>query len=77
MVVDCALRSGDGRADAHHAVIAQCCGLDDRAAEQIEQIEHARNQHSMPFHSVDELLVFAELDVSVSDLIRERAVVYS
>jgi hypothetical protein len=56
------------------SVIAQCCGLDDRAA---EQIERARSQHSLPFHSVDELLVFAELDVSVWDLIRERAVVYS
>ncbi|MFT7841090.1 helix-hairpin-helix domain-containing protein [Saccharothrix sp. BKS2] len=56
------------------SVIAQCCGLDDRAA---EQIERARQQHPFPFHSVDELLVFAELDVSTWDLIRERAVVYS
>ncbi|MFD7652843.1 helix-hairpin-helix domain-containing protein [Actinosynnema sp. NPDC059797] len=56
------------------SVIAQCCGLDDRAA---EQIERARHQHPLPFQSVDELLVFAELDVSAWDLIRERAVVYS
>jgi hypothetical protein len=57
---------------APSSVIAQCCGLDDRAA---EQIERARQQHSVPFHSVDELLVFAEVDVTVWDLIRERAVV--
>lgn len=58
---------------APSSVIAQCCGLDDRAA---EQIERARRQHPVPFQSVDELLVFAELDVSSWDLIRERAVVY-
>ncbi|MEV6718744.1 helix-hairpin-helix domain-containing protein [Lentzea sp. NPDC051208] len=56
------------------SVIAHCCGLDDRAA---RQIERARSQHSLPFQSVDELLVFAELDVSAWDLIRERAVVCS
>ncbi|WP_202918975.1 hypothetical protein [Saccharothrix deserti] len=56
------------------SVIAQCCGLDDRAA---DQIERAHQQHPVPFQSVDELLVFAELDVSAWDLIRERAVVYS
>ncbi|MEU7479948.1 hypothetical protein AB0A63_28420 [Lentzea sp. NPDC042327] len=54
-------------------VIAHCCGLDDRAA---RQIDRARNQRSLPFQSVDELLVFAELDVSLWDLVRERAVVY-
>ncbi|MDQ2587319.1 hypothetical protein CKY47_25705 [Saccharothrix yanglingensis] len=43
------------------SVIAQCCGLDDRAA---EQIERARRQHPVPFQSVDELLAFAELDAS-------------
>ncbi|WP_371320737.1 hypothetical protein [Saccharothrix yanglingensis] len=41
--------------------MAQCCGLDDRAA---EQIERARRQHPVPFQSVDELLAFAELDAS-------------
>ncbi|CAL9624717.1 hypothetical protein SUDANB95_05899 [Actinosynnema sp. ALI-1.44] len=56
------------------AVIAQCCGLDEHAA---ERIERARQQHPVPFQSVDELLVFAELDVSTWGLIRERAVVYS
>jgi hypothetical protein len=56
------------------SVIAQCCGLDNHAA---EQLERARQQHPVPFQSVDELLVFAELDVSAWDLIRERAVVYS
>ncbi|MFI9006786.1 helix-hairpin-helix domain-containing protein [Actinosynnema sp. NPDC053489] len=56
------------------SVIARCCGLDDRAAAQIEQ---ARQQHPVPFQSVDELLVFAELDVTTWDLLRERAVVYS
>jgi hypothetical protein len=56
------------------SVIAQCCGLDEHAA---EQIERARHQHPVPFQSVDELLVFVELDVSAWDLIRERAVVYS
>lgn len=56
------------------AVIAQCCGLDERAA---RQIERARSQHPIPFQSVDELLVFAELDISLWDLVRERAVVYS
>ncbi|MFE2755015.1 hypothetical protein ACFXGA_23735 [Actinosynnema sp. NPDC059335] len=49
------------------SVIVQCCGLNGRAA---EQIECARQQHPLPFHSVDELLVFAELDVSAWDLIR-------
>lgn len=56
------------------SVIAHCCGLDERAA---RQIERARSQHSLPFQSVDELLVFAELDVRAWDLIRERAVVCS
>lgn len=56
------------------SVIAHYCGIDDRAA---RQIERARSQRSIPFQSVDELLVFAELDVSLWDLIRERAVVYS
>jgi len=56
------------------SVIAQCCGLDAHAA---EQINRARQQHPVPFQSVDELLVLAELDVTAWDLIRERAVVYS
>ncbi|MFD4643256.1 hypothetical protein ACFWN2_38535 [Lentzea sp. NPDC058436] len=55
------------------SVIAHHCGLDERA---VRQIERARSQRPLPFQSVDELLVFAELDVSVWDLIRERAVVY-
>lgn len=59
---------------APSSVIAQSCGLDQHAA---EQIERARRQHSIPFQSVDELLVVAELDVTVWDLVRERAVVCS
>ncbi|MGI5504190.1 ComEA family DNA-binding protein [Lentzea sp. CA-135723] len=56
------------------AVIAQCCGLDEVAA---RQIERARSRHSVPFSSVDELLVFAELDVNAWNVVRDRAVVYA
>ncbi|MBW4720612.1 helix-hairpin-helix domain-containing protein [Saccharothrix obliqua] len=60
--------------NAPPAVIAQCCGLNEQAA---HQIDRARRDHPTPFHSVDELLVFAELDVTTWELLRERAVVYS
>jgi DNA uptake protein ComE-like DNA-binding protein len=55
-------------------LIARECGLDDAVA---EQIQSARQRHPVPFGSVDELLVFAGLDVSTWDRLRDRAVVYS
>jgi hypothetical protein len=56
------------------SVIAQYCGLDHHAA---DQIDRARRQHATPFQSVDELLIFTDLAPTTWDLIRERAVVFS
>ncbi|GGP73407.1 hypothetical protein [Saccharothrix coeruleofusca] len=53
-------------------LIAAVCELDATAA---QQIEDARRRHPVPFGSVDELLVFADLDVSTWDRLRDRAVV--
>ncbi|MGJ3587517.1 hypothetical protein ACR9EG_12790 [Lactococcus lactis] len=38
---------------------------------------YAAARRNPPFSSVDELLVFAELDVSAWDVVRDRAVVYA
>ncbi|MEU5690237.1 hypothetical protein [Actinosynnema sp. NPDC020468] len=53
-------------------VIAQYCGVDMQTA---KQIETARDRHLSPFVSVDEMLVFAEVDINAWDRIRERGVV--